>query len=170
LIRPFWPANVAINRKERVMPTEAALAAAYQVVGRCLTSEDRLIWQKTTLFVAVNSLVLAGLHSFPNLPTWASIGVVIVGGVYGLLWHFSMARAWKYHQYYMQFARELEGKLQLGDAGLFTRGRVVISGGKHKVGDEDIEFGRTLVPARMLAYATTWAFVLVYVIIFFRSL
>lgn len=152
------------------MPTEAALAAAYQVVGRCLTSEDRLIWQKTTLFVAVNSLVLAGLHSSPNLPKWASIGVVLVGGVYGVLWHFAQARAWKYHQYYIQFARELEGKLQLGEAGLFTRGKVIISGGKHKVDGDDIEFGRTLVPARILGNATTWAFVVVYVIIFVRSL
>jgi hypothetical protein len=152
------------------MPTETALAAAYQVVARCLTAEARLIWQKTTLFVAVNSLVLAGMHSFPNLPTWAFRGVVIVGAVYGVLWHFAMLRSWMYHQYYVQFARELEDQLHLGDSGLFARGKIVTGGGKHKVGGEDIEFGKAPVSARVLANATTWAFVLLYVIIFVRSL
>lgn len=118
----------------------------------------------------VNSLVVAGMHSFPDLSTWASRAIVLVGAVYGVLWHFSMARAWTYHQYYVQFARELEEKLHLGDSGVFTRGKVVSIGGKHKVGGEDIEFGKAPVNARLLASATTWAFVVLYLTILIRSL
>ena len=50
------------------------------------------------------------------------------------------------------------------------RGKVVTSGGKHKGGEEDIEFGKAPVTARFLANATTWAFVVLYLFIFVRSL
>jgi hypothetical protein len=101
------------------MPSETALSAVYQVTARCFAVEEQLIWQRTALFVALNSLILAGLHYFQALPGWACTVVVLAGATYGVLWHFSMARAWTYHQYYIQLSREIEKALGLGDLGVF---------------------------------------------------
>jgi hypothetical protein len=63
--------------------------------------------------------------------------------------------------------REQEVALKLGSLGAFTRGKRIIDGGKgEKVAGEDTTFPPRLVmfKAKVMADATTWLFVAVYVV------
>jgi hypothetical protein len=152
-------------------PSDAALAASYQMAVRMLNGDEALIWNKTALFVALNSLVIAALYNFRELfPAWAPKMLVGGGAVFCILWHFAMLRAWTYHRYYLLFARHLEAALKLGDLGVITYGHTVTNGSKHILSGEEIHFVGTHITARLLTYCITALFGFAYLIILIRML
>jgi hypothetical protein len=152
------------------LPEPAALAAAYQVSARWFAGESQLIWRRTALFVALNTLIVAAVQYLKLIPEerlgWAVwLAAAAIGLIYSISWHFSMGRSWVYHDFLLGMMREQEEALGLGTLGSATRGRKISSGGHgDQVGGETIKFPPVVVlfRARVLANATTWLFAAVY--------
>lgn len=155
-----------MNDQEK--PSETAVAAAYQVTCRWFTSEQQLIWRRTAFFLGFQGLVAAALYYFrTDLHVSLSIILPGVGLAYAVCWHFSMSRSWAYHTFLIRMMREQEAFLGLGDLGGFSRGKEIVEGGKGKpVAGENTRFPvQTIIfRAKVLADATTWLFVLVYLV------
>lgn len=153
-------------------PSEAAMAAAYQVTARYFTSEQQLIWRRTALFIALNALVIGALNIARQLPPAIQMGLPAAGFLYSLCWHFSMTRAWSYHDFLVRMMREHEDALQLSRHGTFTRARAIAQGVPDTVGGEPTKFsfGAVVFKARFLANATTWLFVAGYLYFLVRGI
>jgi hypothetical protein len=153
--------------------SEAALAAMYQVTARWFTSEQRLIWLRTTLFVTLNTLVVATLQFLMTLHQLIRLLLPIIGIIYSICWHFSMSRAWSYHSYLIALMREQEQRMKLDELGPFTRGRRISESTQGEVIDgQKIQFPRSsmLFRAKLLADSITWLFAVAYAILFVRQL
>ena len=149
---------------------ETALAAAYQVTARWFAGEQQLIWRRTALFITLNSLVVAAVQFLPVVHVAFRVLVPLIGLVYSVCWHYSMNRAWAYQTFLTRMLREQESALSLGPLGAFTRALQVMQGGAGEtVGGEltKIPPSHVIFRAKLLSDATTWLFVVVYVLFLF---
>jgi hypothetical protein len=74
-------------------PDRESILAAYQITANLLLNEGQLIWRRTGIFVAFNSLVAAALHYVGGIPVWLVCLIAALGFTYSVCWHFSMTRA-----------------------------------------------------------------------------
>jgi hypothetical protein len=77
------------------MPSEQAILSAYQVTAHISTSEAQLIWRRTGLFIALNSLVAAALSYVGTISDVLQLLIPVVGCAYAVCWFISMKRMWQ---------------------------------------------------------------------------
>jgi hypothetical protein len=145
--------------------SDTVLAAAYQVTARWFANEAQLIWRRTTVFITLNSVVVAAVQFLPAVHPWFKILVPAAGLCYSICWHFSMKRAWAYQTFLTRMLREQEIAMNLGNLGPFNRAiDVMQSTAQQQVAGEvtKIPPRAILFNAQIMADSTTWLFGVVY--------
>ncbi len=151
-------------------PSNAALAAAYQVTARSFANQAQILWRAVSLFVTFNALVVALLQFVPTLPDFIRIVLPFGGFVYCVCWHFAMRRLWIYHDAYIRTMREQEDALHLGSLGPFSRAYQICDGGRGEtIGGDHTRFSATL-RLRFLFAAIIWLFGVAYLLFLVEAL
>jgi len=116
----------------------AALMDQYRAAVQSYTAEAQAYWTRITAFVLLNSALLVARSALPAGPSnyWARVAIALMGVVTTLLWAHTAIRAHFTSVFWLVFLRDLEGRLDMGDAGpyralynYYTRLQVRCGGG-----------------------------------------
>lgn len=149
---------------DQALPEQSVLLAAYSTTMEAFKNEETLIWMRTGVFIAFNTVVAGAINYVQALPGPVRLLVAIFGGLFAVCWHFSMRRLWGYQQYYVCMLRKLERKLNLGDYGPFLFGREIAEGAEKSIDGEPIRLpaAALVFRAKVLAHSVTWLFFAAY--------
>jgi hypothetical protein len=102
-------------------PNPTLLAALYQVTARWYANDAQLVWRRLTLFVTLNTGLIAAQIFASQLHLVIRIAMPLLGVVFSLCWFFLLRRMWNYQDFQAAVLRDQEYAMGLERLGVYSR-------------------------------------------------
>jgi|ERR1043166_1937279 hypothetical protein len=102
-------------------PDSNLLAALYQVTAAWYANDAQLMWQRVTVFVTLNTGLIAAQVFASELHIVIRIALPLLGVIFSLCWFFLLRRMWHYQDFQRAVLRDQELAMGLDHLGVYSR-------------------------------------------------
>jgi len=102
-------------------PNPTLLAALYQVTARWYGNDAQLVWRRLTLFVTLNTGLIAAQVFSSQLHIAIRIALPMLGVIFSLCWFLLLRRMWHYQDFQAAVLRDQEHAMGLDHLGAYSR-------------------------------------------------
>jgi hypothetical protein len=102
-------------------PNPTLLAALYQVTARWYANDAQLVWRRLTLFVTLNTGLIAAQVFASQLHVAIRIALPLLGVIFSFCWFLLLRRMWHYQDFQAAVLRDQEHAMGLEQWGAYSR-------------------------------------------------
>jgi len=102
-------------------PNPTFLAALYQVTAQWYANDAQLVWQRLTLFVTLNTALIAAQVFASDLHLAIRVALPLLGVIFSFCWFLLLRRMWHYQDFQSAVLRDQEHAMGLDNLGAYSR-------------------------------------------------
>ena len=102
-------------------PNPTLLAALYQVTARWYANDAQLVWRRLSLFVTLNTGLIAAQVFASHLHFAVRIALPLLGVIFTFCWFLLLRRMWHYQDFQAAVLRDQEYAMGLDHLGAYSR-------------------------------------------------
>jgi hypothetical protein len=102
-------------------PNSTLLAALYQVTAAWYINDAQLMWERVTLFVTLNTGLIAAQVFASRLHLTIRIALPLLGVIFSLCWFLLLRRMWHVQDFQRAVLRDQELAMGLDHLGVYSR-------------------------------------------------
>ena len=102
-------------------PNPTLLAALYQATARWYANDAQLVWRRLTLFVSLNTGLIAAQVFASHLHLALRMALPLLGIIFTFCWFLLLRRMWHYQDFQAAVLRDQEHAMGLDHLGAYSR-------------------------------------------------